>query len=132
MANRLTRSRRLPVLGLLLSVLVAGCGKSPQAISGRVTLDGKPLSEAAIQFIPQMPGVRKTSCEVQDGEYQLPCENGLVPGEYRVDVIDLPPLTHATAPRRSFPARYTDRSPLSITVEAGGSTTFDFELSSER
>jgi hypothetical protein len=103
----------------------------PHAISGRVTLDGQPLSEAAIQFIPAMPGVRKTSCEVQCGTYHLPAENGLAPGEYRVDVIDLPPLTHATTPRRPFPSRYSNHSPLSITVAANGPQSFDFALTSE-
>jgi hypothetical protein len=110
---------------------ICGCGESPQAISGRATLDGQPLSEAAIQFIPKSPGVRKTSCEVQSGAYQLPQENGLVPGEYRVDLVDLPPLSHSTTPRRPFPARYTDSSPLSITVEPQGPRTFDFALTSE-
>ncbi len=109
---------------------ICGCGKAPQAISGRVTLDGEPLSEAAIQFIPKTPGVRKTSCEVQNGEYRLPLENGLLPGEYRVDIVDLPPLSHATTVRRPFPAKYTDNSPLSITVEPDGPRTFDFALTS--
>lgn len=117
--------------GMLLIACICGCGPAPQVISGHVTLDGEPLSEAAIQFIPQTPGVRKTSCEVQNGQYQLPLENGLVPGKYRVDVVDLPPLTHATTARRSFPARYLDHSPLSITVESEGPRTFDFVLTSE-
>ena len=131
MANSSTLSRRLATLCLLLSAVATGCGKAPQSISGRVTLDGEPLSEAAIQFIPKSPGLRKTSCEVQNGGYQLPVENGLAPGEYRVDLVDLPPLTHATTPRRAFPSRYTDHSPVSITVEADGPRTFDFALTSE-
>lgn len=134
MENRLIRSRKRLACSLGWVILLAGvcgCGKAPQAISGRVTLDGQPLSEAAIQFIPKTPGVRKTSCEVHNGEYRLPLENGLVPGEYRVDFVDLPPLSHSTKPRRPFPSRYTDISPLSITVERDGPRTFDFELANE-
>jgi len=115
----------------ILIVGICGCGESPQAISGRVTLDGQPLSEAAIQFIPTAPGVRKTSCEVQSGQYRLPLENGLVPGEYRVDLVDLPPLSHSTKPRRPFPTRYTESSPLSMTVAADGPRTFDFALTTK-
>jgi len=117
--------------GALFIASACGCGKSPQAISGHVTLDGEPLSEAAIQFVPKFAGVRKTSCEVQHGGYRLPHENGLVPGEYRVDFIDLPPLTHAPKQRRPFPLRYSENSPLSITVEQDGPRTFDFELTSQ-
>lgn len=134
MENRLIRSSRQPACWVGWALLIAGiwgCGQSPQAISGHVTLDRRPLSEAAIQFVPKFVGVRKTSCEIQNGEYRLPLENGLVPGEYRVDLVDLPPLTHALKQRRPFPLRCSENSPLSITIAADGPRTFDFALTSD-
>ncbi len=123
--------RRLAAFAILVAlVTVLGCGPKRIAISGRVTLDGQPLDEAALQFIPTSPGQRKSSCEVNAGVYTLPAEIGLVPGEYRVDVVDLPPLSHSPAARRSFPAHYANHSPLTIEVEPDGPRVFDFELRS--
>lgn len=93
-------------------------------------MDGKPLDEAAIQFIPNAANRKKTGRAIQQGKYVLPAENGLLPGEYRVDILDLPPLTHTPAPPRPELHRYSNDSPLKLTLEPGGTRTFDFELKS--
>ncbi len=117
---------------------MAGCGgTAPVAASGRVTLDGKPLNEAVILFVPLDAGRKKTGAEILEGNYQLPSDIGLLPGKYRVDIADNPPLLSAAhsqsrrpaaAVRRSFPSRYSHDSPFTIEYVPDGITTFDFEL----
>ncbi|MBL9125215.1 MAG: hypothetical protein JNG90_16380 [Planctomycetaceae bacterium] len=98
-----------------------------------VTLDGKLLDEAAISFVPLAAGRKKTGGLIRNGRYQLPPADGLLPGRYRVEILDSPPL-HLTPRqqqlRRKFPYRYTNDSPLMIEVPAGqpGPIQFDFEL----
>ena len=119
-------------------VLQVGCGPTLVAVHGSVRLDGKPLNEAVIVFVPIEAGRKKTGAEIVDGTYLVETENGLVPGKYRVEVVDNPPLDspsgrfpgHATN-RRAFPGVYGMNSPLSIELQNGGSTEFDFELKSK-
>jgi hypothetical protein len=118
------------VIGLLASA-TAGCRPAPVAIQGTVTLDGEPLDQAAIQFIPTAPNRKKTGCAIQQGKYELPAKNGLLPGAYRADILDLPLLTHEPAPPRPELHRYSNDSPLKIVVEPGGTRTFDFELATK-
>lgn len=57
-------------------------------VSGTVTLDGKPLAVAAINFRPA-PGNDANSAGggVKNGNFTLPAESGLKPGEYLVNVL---------------------------------------------
>jgi hypothetical protein len=107
-------------------------------VEGAVTLDGKPLSEAAVLFVPLGVDRKKTGAAIQAGWYQLPAADGLLPGRYRVEVIDNPPLRRAEpgpGRRRHFPYQYAHDSPLEIDVPAdtgrGVILTFDFVLKSE-
>jgi hypothetical protein len=61
-------------------------------VSGQVTLDGRPLDEAVIVFIPLDGGARKTGGEVIAGRYELPARDGLRPGRYRVELVDQPTI----------------------------------------
>jgi hypothetical protein len=118
----------------------AGCRQAPQAIAGRVTLAGEPLDDAAILFVPTQTGRKKTGAPIVDGKYMLPADVGLLPGTYRVEIVDNPPLDDPGAhrpqvasaagdsPRRRVPYVYAHDSPLGIEVSAHGPATFDFEL----
>jgi hypothetical protein len=75
---------------VLLCVAFLGCAPPTSAANGQVTLDGRPLSEAVIVFIPLHDGARKTGAEVVAGRYELPSRDGLRPGCYRVEFIDQP------------------------------------------
>lgn len=119
-----------------ISVAAIGCGQpAPQPVSGRVTLDAKPLSEAVIVFVPLDDGRKKTGGQIIDGNYQLPADVGLLPGKYRVEIADNPPLSSAhgesgnrTAARRAFPHRYAHDSPLTVEYQGAEQATFDFDL----
>jgi len=136
----------LVLLGML-TLGAAGCGPSPVAVQGRVTLDDRPLDEAVILFVPLDEGRKKTGTEIVDGQYHLPREDGLLPGKYRVEIADNPPLdgvhsaghgqqaATSAAPqrRRPFPYRYTHDSPFSVEVEPSSDDPlrFDFELTTK-
>ena len=124
---------------LLATCLAAGCAPRPVAVRGEVKLDGLPLDEAAIRFSPAAGGSRPVGAMVQQGAYEIPASEGLLPGDYRVEFMDDPPLSvgHDQAKlktRRPFPYRYTHESPLTVQVgnehTSAGLARFDFELTS--
>ena len=124
------------LLGLGLNLL-AGCGPHTVPAEGEVTLDGLPLDEAGIRFIPlQEQQHRPISALVQQGKYALPADAGLSPGDYRVEFLDLPPLSaghdeEATVARRPFPFQYTHASPLTLHVEKSTSPAVPLSLNFE-
>jgi hypothetical protein len=133
------RKRRWLVCTVLL--MAAGCGSSATPAKGRVTLDGQPLDEAIVIFIPLQAGRKKTGAAINKGTYILAMQNGLTPGEYRVEIVDNPPLNTpglhgpegaaTLAKRRLLPYRYANDSPLTIEVPSSPTEyNFDFELTS--
>src|SRR5437870_3164880 len=95
----MTRRRRCNWLGLpLLGVLGAvGCG-GPHMIDvqGTVTLNGKPIHNVQVEFLPDPEqgthGPRSEGVTDQEGRFLLTCDNGrtgAVPGTHRVLVTDL-------------------------------------------
>ena len=135
---RMNASRQTIVLraGLLCPLLaatfaLAGCGSSepiPETertdITGTITLDGKPLAEAEILFVPLEGDQRKGTMLAfsdADGKYSMP---QVAFGEYQVRVdrqVDGGPNPALAA--------YQDESELRAAVEAGN-TQFDFDLKS--
>jgi hypothetical protein len=101
----------------------------------RVTLDGQPLSEALIMFVPLGAGQKKMGASITQGVYDIPQATGLAHGKYRVEITDNPPLELAHRPpgemqaalrgRRIIPIFYGENSPLSI--EIGGDSTVDLQ-----
>jgi hypothetical protein len=118
----------------------AGCGGPvKRAISGSVTLEGKPLDEAVIMFVPLDIQAGKTGAAITQGRYEVPRDVGLLPGRYRVEIADDPPIDHASMghppkpvpARRRLPVHYSVASPLSIDIAPTGPTEFDFPLTSK-
>ncbi|MEO2046129.1 MAG: hypothetical protein ABGX16_06090 [Pirellulales bacterium] len=69
---------------------ISGCGPvdGRLAISGLVTVDGKPLDGAAINFRPALGSSGHSSGgPVQAGNFRVSAEKGLMPGTYRVTII---------------------------------------------
>jgi hypothetical protein len=121
------------------AIVSAGCGGSVRrAVAGAVTLDGRPLDEAVILFVPLDAGGRKTGGPIAAGRYEMGQHVGLLPGRYRVEIADDPPIDPTMRPgqvkpqpRRKLPIVYSTSSPLTIEVGADDSADFDFELSSQ-
>ncbi|WP_437185115.1 hypothetical protein SH668x_002206 [Planctomicrobium sp. SH668] len=82
-------------LALLICSLLIGCGaaKKPEFLTvvGKVDLNGEPVQFGSISFIPE-GGLAGPSggAEVVNGAYTVAKSQGLVPGNYRVEVVVIP------------------------------------------
>jgi hypothetical protein len=73
----------------LLAVAIVGCVNSagPIPVSGVVTLDEKPLSNASISFVPEGSGKQATGTTDENGKFVLSTidpRDGAFPGKYKV------------------------------------------------
>ncbi len=128
---------RFAVLGGLLAA-AAGCGPDVASVRGKVTLDGQPVDGGTIAFLPAAEGVA-ADAPVRAGEYDVPADRNLRPGNYRVEVR-WPKPTGKKVPsadpgftidqtREAVPAGYNTQSTL--TAELGrGENVKDFALTS--
>jgi len=165
-ARNLTRAGVTSVCGTLVSgTLVKGftlaCCRSPSAlavtlllfsgcapdrsvprvaISGEVTLDGKPLTGVTIRFVPttQSPGA---SAMVMEGKFQMDPSQGPAEGEYDVVIEpNAPDLEQAIMAMqagdrdplrtRVVPQAYQVPGQLVAKVSKTGDTRFHFKLTS--
>jgi hypothetical protein len=140
---------------ICLTLAIAGCeGRDPSLpdlvpVTGTVTLDDKPLSNASLQFIPSGSTVGTGSGGATDaeGKYTLRTAHdgvGAPVGEYRVLIskykrpdgsdfpLDSPEGPMDAGADESLPPQYSDpeKSTLTATVPAGGGT-IDFPLKSK-
>ena len=136
------------LLGCVL-VAVVGCG-APQLkfapVSGKVTLNGKPLAGASVTFEPVTePGTTplppssfgKTD---QNGEFTLQAvggENGALVGKHRVMILSKDEQAATGDERRrvervveKLPRKYNADSELTFDVPPGGTTEAVFQLTS--
>jgi hypothetical protein len=123
----------------LLCAALAGCSDRG-SVSGKVTLNGKPLETGTVSFHPAMPGPLAYGTIDAGGGYELRTgsQPGVAPGEYVVTVsaIELVPPAPGSRddplPKPLAPERYGSPkdSPLRCTV-ARGSNRFDIELTGE-
>ena len=141
------------VLGFTLLLSSGGCGRDPnlpklEPVSGTVTLNGRPLTNASVTFVPTgtTQGSGATGATGPDGKYVLESrgERGVPAGEYRVVVnklvmpdgsdfplnSDVPPIESSA--REMLPRHYSDEATSTITktVPEGGGT-IDIQLTTE-
>jgi hypothetical protein len=115
-----------------------------EAVSGTVTLDGKPLVDGSIQFAPAADSVGPQvggGSPIADGQFSISRENGLVPGAYKVSINagDAKREEQAKGPVRKglglakelIPAKYNSQTTLSAEVNKGGSDNLNFDLQSK-
>jgi hypothetical protein len=80
---------RLAVVAMLL--FCCGCGQSDGpvrvAVAGRVTLDGTPIAEGTINFLPTSGTKGPTAgAPITDGLYSIAAAKGPCVGRYRVEI----------------------------------------------
>jgi hypothetical protein len=134
-------SRLLIAVVLLAAV---GCkGEISAPVSGRVTLDGKPLANARVNFQPDEdgkvnPGPGSFAETDKDGRYSLELMDGgmgAMIGKHRVMITKITsgtdPADDRTRQRNQVPRRYNLDTELTCTVPPGGRTDADFELHSK-
>lgn len=91
---------RFAVCSLLLIASV-GCGSSSGTVplKGKVTLDGAPLVNASISFIPQGTGRQATGTTDSNGEFAMSTidpKDGCMPGTYKVAIVPATPMEEST------------------------------------
>ena len=121
------------------SVIVAsliGCGGNPNLFyaSGKVTLDGKPVENAFVTFIPMSGGSTSYGKTNADGHYEMQFTDRLTgawQGKNRVEIKtgDVG-VRGEPAPRERIPSAYNTASTLVAEVKSGNNV-FDFDLKSD-
>lgn len=116
---------RRGAVAALAVALLCGCGNSLESkVSGRVTLNDKPLTRGMVSFYPAQGPAAVGSIQ-SDGTYTISTGRGegLHPGEYVVTVFanEPPPPDESVPGKIITPAIYNDKatSPLKFTVAAG-------------
>jgi hypothetical protein len=141
-------------LGVILAAAAAGCGGASKpyrtaAVSGCITLDGRPLAGARVTFTPihdprtgSASGPEAHGETDADGRYALKTvfgDRGATVGPNRVMVSTLktepnpndPDAPHKVVVKEKVPKDYfTDKAALRFEVPAGGSDAANFDLRS--
>lgn len=131
------RSLASLVLIALVSALIGCSSDNRRAVSGEVSLDGESVSSGSIVFLPTAGDGPKGAAEIVDGKYTIPAEQGLPPGNYRVEIR----WSQATGKQipsgdpgmlmderlEAMPARYNTASTLTAEITAGENKQ-DFKL----
>lgn len=142
-------------LSLLLTAagcfLAAGCGgrdgPAVVPVSGRLTMNGEPLTGVRIRFFPDTAhtqGVTAFADTNEEGRFEITTQkpaDGIVPGQYLVDVnmpspVAPPPpgtkawdLSSKQVESSNIPEKYQDSktSELSFNIEGGKSLEIDLK-----
>lgn len=128
--------------GITMALLLAGCGSptGPElgTVTGIVTLNGKPLSNANVTFVPTESGSPSYGGTDEDGVYHLMFNQhraGAEIGRHHVLVELREPETDDSGnlvevrPQTKVPDRYRQSGTLTAEVEQGDNE-LDFDLSS--
>jgi hypothetical protein len=118
---------------LLLGLLCVGCGKSgPELapVSGRITLNGKPLENADIVFQPdngKSPAFGRTDAE---GHYELAYKRGVMGGPVGQNTVQIRVSRELVRKPPIIAARFNSKSELHREVKPG-QNEFDFDVTTE-
>lgn len=129
---------------LMLPLILTGCsGKSNDLpdlaeVTGQVTLDGKPLSDAIIDFYSQGAQQKKqartsTAATDEEGKYSLMYNNdtaGAILGDHLVRISKTEGGAEVAGPEM-LPKKYNENTTLKATVAKDSPNTINFELTSK-
>jgi hypothetical protein len=114
------RSRRWAAFWLMLScAMLVGCDDRPKrvGVSGRVTIDGEPLTTGVIYFAPE--GTRPSMGNIgEDGSFTMTCygdNDGVIPGTHRVSIAAMEVLGPSKI-KWFAPPKYADFNTSGLTV----------------
>jgi hypothetical protein len=140
--------RLLWALAPATMVLLAGCGgdRGPEraVVSGAVTLNGKPLADGMIRFVPAADAqVPASGAPIVDGAYCVKGHGGVPVGTFKVAIEGYRPIANPKAvpfsmpphskdgPMKSqfLPPKYNAQTQLEATIAPGsGAVTKNFDL----
>jgi hypothetical protein len=118
---------------LLLGLFIGGCRKSgPELapVSGRVTLNGKPLEKADVVFQPdngKSPASGRTDAE---GRYELAYKRGVMGGPVGQNTVRIRVSRELVRNPPKIASRFNTQSELHREVKAG-QNEFDFDVTTE-
>lgn len=133
--------RRRGLIGgvvIVVSLVVYGCRNEVELgdVQGTVTMDGNPLPDATVRFIPQGGGRSALGRTDENGNYTMlysATATGALVGPVRVEITLAEEVTDAagnsTMKPETIPARYNTASELTVDV-GSGNNDFDFDLTS--
>jgi hypothetical protein len=129
--------------GLALGFTIVGCGGGDPSlvrVSGIVTIDGQPLKDATVEFVPET-GWGSLGKTDDTGRYELlyrARKEGAVVGQHQVRIsTKIEQDRDSTNPdiqkgrKESIPAMYNTASTLEAYLEAGKSVELNFDLKSK-
>ncbi|MBS0203534.1 MAG: hypothetical protein JSS49_11585 [Planctomycetes bacterium] len=142
---------QLGVCYIVMASCVLGCGEKVKGVdpnlvkvTGKVTLDGKPLPKGDISFVSaDNPGKGYTGTIDSSGGFSLAYSQsaqGALPGNYKVRIaaVDggggtMGAKGEVSEPKSLIPEKYNnpETSTLTATVEKGKSNHFTFDLKSQ-
>ncbi len=135
--------------GMAVLLLAAtGCGSGDnlnrQAVSGSITLDGKPLDHGRIRLTPASNEAgTDVSTDIASGKYAFSRTDGPVPGSYKVEINSIedpnfqPPAGKMPGEfvippaKQNVPDKYNINTSLTTTVQSDQSAPIDFSLTSK-
>ena len=145
------QNRRLLIGSILATSLAFACigcannNAGRMEISGQVTLDGQPVEQGSISFIPT-GGTRGPVAggAIVAGKYHIMASQGPVVGKQRVEIragrksgrqiraTDFGEEGQVDEMVESVPAKYNTASELMYQVESGRNLDVDFKLTSSK
>ena len=123
---------------VLLAVVAAGCDNGPELapVTGVVYMDGKPLSNATIEFQPDA-GSPSFAMTKENGSFELKFSRdrmGAMPGQHTVSIRTKGTVTDPDGTERRvrelLPVKYHDESEL-VREVVSGDNAFEFRLESD-
>lgn len=118
------------VLSLGIAV-VPGCGGGDRPplgrVHGRITLDGKPLVHASVDFVPQGGGRAATGDTDAAGDYELKYIRDIMGAKVGAHTVRVNGGRDAAGAATTVPDRYNVKSTLKAEV-AAGDNVINFDL----
>jgi hypothetical protein len=135
--------RQFRTLALALLATAIGCGQSSDldkvVVRGTVTLDGQPIPNGELRFIPTNGTKGPISGgPIKDGAYVAQGRGGVPVGEHRVEIKAYRPAAKAGQPtdpeggpaEQYLDKRYNEQSTLTAKIDSSTETQ-DFQLTSK-
>lgn len=126
----------IKIFALMLTCLT-GCGGNENLayVTGKITLDGKPLPNAFVVFAPTAGGTTSYGRSDAEGNYEMvfsDAEKGAWIGENRVEIStgDVDASGDGGGAKEKVPAVYNRNTSLKVDVVAGNNT-HNFDLKSD-
>ena len=120
----------LPICFVLLVMSFAGCSKTGSElapVTGRITLDEKPLENADILFQPAGSKPPSTGRTDANGRYELAYKRGVMGGVVGSNSVRITISPDVVANPPNIPARYNTESELTKEVKSD-QNEFNFDL----